>query len=338
VSSTPSSQILSKRMKNLIINCSKTYNLATDKLSQLYRDATVINAPSKPTPMDYNISNIVYASAIFSWDLPYLREVAKDSEFWNKPLIVGGPAVTHNKSKLETSINAVIHYEHEAEHIKGSFPMGWTSRGCIRSCPWCIVPSIEGNVMNEYQDISYTPLILDNNFLACSESHIEKVLQLYAGKKVDWNQGLDARLYTPGFRQIVSKYNVKPTVWRFAYDSGGVGRYVQRAIEDLKLAGIPYNRIRVYLLFNYNENHAEARHRAEEIISWGASPWPMSYKPLDWENQEAYISPDPSWTKRKITNFRRFFSRGQLWKSMKYEDYDYRYKRTLEREEQPSFL
>tara|TARA_R100000808_G_C2110417_1_gene124684 strand:- start:8 stop:985 length:978 start_codon:yes stop_codon:yes gene_type:complete len=325
-------------MNVLIVNCSNTYNLATDKMSHFYRNSTVINAPSKPTPMDYSIADKIYASAIFSWDLPYLREVSQESEFWDKPLVIGGPAVTHNSTKLQSLTNATIKFEHEAEHVDGNFPMGWTSRGCIRSCPWCIVPSIEGNFMNEYENVAYAPLILDNNFLACSDLHIEKVLKLYSGKKVDWNQGLDARLYSPEFRNLVSKYKVRPIVWRFAYDSGGVGRYVQRAIEDLSIAGVSYNRIRVYLLFNYNESLDEARHRAEEIIAWGASPWPMSYKPLDWEKRGPYISPHSSWDKREITNFRRFYSRGQLWKSMNYEDYNYKYKKPLGQKEQPTFL
>lgn len=170
--------------------------------------------------------------------------------------------------------------------------------------------------MDEYQDIHYAPMILDNNFLACSEKHVERVLQIYAGRKVDWNQGLDARLYTPAFRRRVEHWGVRPTVWRFAYDSGGVGRHVQRAIEDLPA---PYNRIRVYLLFNHDEAPEEARARAEEIIAWGASPWPMAYRPLDWEDRGYYVS--EGWTQRQVTDFRRFFSRAQLWRSMSFDGY-----------------
>tara|TARA_Y100001951_G_C11285707_1_gene268534 strand:+ start:1218 stop:1757 length:540 start_codon:yes stop_codon:yes gene_type:complete len=173
--------------------------------------------------------------------------------------------------------------------------------------------------MLERQELTYAPLILDNNFLACSEAHQERVMQAWSGRKADWNQGLDARLYTPEFRQLVHKHGVRPTVWRFAYDSAGTGKHVQRAIEDLNAAGIIYRKIMVYLLFNFNETPEEARSRAEEIIEWGASPWPMSYRPLDWESEDYYIS--PQWDRRQIIDFRRFFSRGQLWRSMSFNDY-----------------
>ena len=307
----------------IIVNVSNTYNLATDKLSKLHPDALLVRYPSKPTPMDYQLNNDkkIKISAIFSWDLPHLNEIVEDALFFNQTIEIGGPAVTHNEANLNkwSDCSVLIKHTHEAEHIKGSFPMTWTSRGCIRNCPWCIVPTIEGRTMNEYADLTYAPLILDNNFLACSDAHIEQVLKTWSGKKVDWNQGLDARLYTSEFRQLVTKHDVRPITWRFAYDSGGVGRYVQRAIEDLRNNGVTTRRIRIYLLFNHDESISEAITRADEIISWGASPFPMAYRPLDWASRDYFIS--PQWSRDKVVDFRRFYSRAWLWASMKFSEY-----------------
>jgi|TARA_Y100000593_G_C4242040_1_gene302657 hypothetical protein len=311
----------------IIVNSSKTYNLATAKLSAFYPTALVINYPSKPTPIDYHLNedSKVLISAIFSWDLPHLKDVVEDSLFFDQCVEIGGPAVTHNEAALKWSNTSVaVRHQHEAEHVEGSFPMTWTSRGCIRNCPWCIVPTIEGRVMNEYESIQYAPLILDNNFLACSDSHIERVLKSWSGRKVDWNQGLDARLYTPSFRKLVAKYAVKPTAWRFAYDSGGISRHVQRAVEDVHKQIKDKSRIRIYLLFGYNESEEEAISRATEIIGWGGSPWPMAYRPLDWPDRDYYVA--PGWSRSKLVDFRRFFSRPWLWASMNYEDYQPRKK------------
>ena len=306
----------------IIVNSANTYNLATSKLSMFYSEALVVNYPSKPTAMDYQLNkdSKVFLSAIFSWDLPHLKDVVEDALFHSQQIDIGGPAVTHNETALQWPDKPVkIRHQHEAEHVRGSFPMTWTSRGCIRNCPWCIVPTIEGRLMNEYDTVQYAPLILDNNFLACSDSHIEKVLQHWSGKKVDWNQGLDARLYTSAFRNLVTKHNVKPTTWRFAYDSAGVSRYVQRAVEDINKQVKDKSRIRIYLLFGFNESEQEAISRAKEIIEWGASPWPMAYRPLDWPNRDYYVA--PGWSRKKLVDFRRFFSRPWLWASMEYDDY-----------------
>jgi hypothetical protein len=291
-------------------------------LATLHPGALVINYPSKPTPIDYQLNhdNIVLISAIFSWDLPHLKEVVADACFYNQQIDIGGPAVMHNEANLTALDRCVrIKHYHDAEHVKGNFPMTWTSRGCIRNCPWCIVPTIEGRVMNEYDDLHYAPLILDNNFLACSDAHIERVLKIWSGRKVDWNQGLDARLYQPTFRKLVDRYQVNPITWRFAYDSDGVGRHVQRAIEDLRSHAVTTRRIRVYLLFNHDETIPEAIDRANEIIEWGASPYPMAYRPLDWMSRDYYTSSD--WTREKIIDFRRFFSRPWFWASMNFADY-----------------
>ena len=326
------------RKSMIIVNASKTYNLATNKLSALYPDALVVNNPAKPTPLDYqlNADGKVLISAIFSWDLALLKEVVEDACFYKQTIDIGGPAVMHNENDLRWSDKPVqIRHHHEAEHVAGSFPMTWTSRGCIRNCPWCIVPTIEGRVMNEYDDLHYAPLILDNNFLACSDAHIERVLKMWSGRKVDWNQGLDARLYTPAFRALVQKHQVKPTTWRFAYDSGGVGRHVQRAVEDLSHQGINKGRIRVCLLFCFNESEDEAISRAKEIIGWGGSPYPMAYRPLDWPTRDYYVA--PGWSRQRLVDFRRFYSRPWFWASMDFADYKPR-KEVVAKRQHRSFL
>tara|TARA_R110002110_G_scaffold193908_1_gene402638 strand:+ start:75 stop:1052 length:978 start_codon:yes stop_codon:yes gene_type:complete len=314
--------------KTLVINTAKTYNLAYDKLlvwaSQQGDEVEGYGRQTKITPFDLLLADRVLISVIFSWDLDYTEELIKDALHYECEVSVGGPAIHVNGDYFKQAYPTieVVMGQHPCDEVTVvDVPMTFTSRGCIRNCPWCIVPTIEGRVMRERDELHYAPLILDNNFLATSDAHQERVMRVWSGKKVDWNQGLDARLYAPSFRNLVTKHNVKPIVWRFAYDSGGMTRHVQRAIEDLRNSTVgDYRRIRVYLLFNHDETIEEAQSRAEEIIAWGASPWPMAFKPLDWRHTTPYVS--PKWSKKNVSDFRRFYSRAWLWKSTSFDQYD----------------
>ncbi|MGN1216734.1 MAG: radical SAM protein, partial [Phocaeicola sp.] len=88
---------------------------------------------------------------------------------------------------------------------------GFITRGCPNKCKWCIVPEKEGNVKPymDVEDIAFdgrTNLILmDNNILA-SDYGIKQIEKIVDRKyRVDFNQGLDARLVTDGIADLISK-------------------------------------------------------------------------------------------------------------------------------------
>ena len=76
---------------------------------------------------------------------------------------------------------------------------GFLTRGCPNKCSWCVVPSKEGNIQ-PYADIEdflqgrKEAVLMDNNVLAHEHGlqQIEKMIKL--GIKIDFNQGLDARI------------------------------------------------------------------------------------------------------------------------------------------------
>ncbi|GAH92586.1 unnamed protein product, partial [marine sediment metagenome] len=63
----------------------------------------------------------------------------------------------------------------EIEEMKPKINIGFTTRGCIRKCPFCIVPEKEGKIrvvgdIYDFWDREGTELIiLDNNILALPE-------------------------------------------------------------------------------------------------------------------------------------------------------------------------
>ena len=88
---------------------------------------------------------------------------------------------------------------------------GFTTRGCIRKCKWCVVPKKEGNIMPymNVDDIAIegrTNLILmDNNVLA-SDHGLEQIeVIIKRGYYVDYNQALDARLVTDEIAKMLAK-------------------------------------------------------------------------------------------------------------------------------------
>lgn len=88
---------------------------------------------------------------------------------------------------------------------------GFLTRGCPNRCKWCIVPEKEGKI-SPYMDAEEiaaggrTDLILmDNNVLASGYGlrQIEKIVRM--GYRVDFNQGLDARLVTDDIARLLAK-------------------------------------------------------------------------------------------------------------------------------------
>ncbi len=88
--------------------------------------------------------------------------------------------------------------------------VGFLTRGCDKTCPWCVVPRKEGRIRPAaaWEDIkrpdSREIVFLDNNVLA-SEHGLEQIERM-GGEKVwvDFNQGLDARLITPWTAELLA--------------------------------------------------------------------------------------------------------------------------------------
>ena len=109
-------------------------------------------------------------------------------------------------------------------------------------------------------------------------------------KKVDFNQGIDARFVTEPIAKMIASLKLDSTI-RLAYDSPNQQKYVKQAIERLFNAGISKRDIFVYTLFNYTSPAEEFFHRVREILNWGAVCYPMRYESLYTLEKNSYISP-----------------------------------------------
>jgi radical SAM superfamily enzyme YgiQ (UPF0313 family) len=100
----------------------------------------------------------------------------------------------------------------------------FASRGCIRSCKYCAVPELEGSlcaVKNSIKNLIWPGhrrvIFFDNNFFANPrwENILKEIEEL--DLRVDFNQGLDARLLSEKVAKRVSRLKIDRFV-RLSYD------------------------------------------------------------------------------------------------------------------------
>lgn len=189
---------------------------------------------------------------------------------------------------------------------------GFLTRGCIRKCSWCIVPKKEGTV-KPYRDIEEvlqnrkSAILMDNNILSSDYGlkQIEKIINLKC--KIDFNQGLDARLVTEDVAEMLSKIRWLKYI-RFACDTMSAVDPLIKAIEKLNKYGIKNYKIFVYVLVKDVE---EANERCNILKNINVIPFAQPYR--DFENNI-----EPSILQK---DFARYVNRKWIFKSTNWNNY-----------------
>ncbi len=259
-------------------------------------------------------------SFIFSWQLWKWLQTAQ-KELNGKPLRIGGPAVYNNISWIPKWIE--VGYDLENIYKKYNKNFCKTSIGCIRKCSFCQVWKVEGKLkeLNTWQS---GKIVIDNNLLACSKKHFDKVIDsLKTVKNVDFNQGLDTRLLTKYHTERFKE--LKKPIIRLAFDHIKNENDFLRARKLLK----DFKDIRCYVLINYKDNPEDAFCRLELCIKLGVLPNPMRYQPLNTKIKNSFVF--STWTEKKLQKYMRYYSRLRYHKYFKFKDYD-RYNKKIKLE------
>lgn len=261
----------------------------------------------------------LYLSVPFTWLLDEAQAIA---EGHNKgPVVVGGPAVDLAMSDSRDTPEPINWGE-----TPGTCPFDtlafhnpcatFTTRGCPNRCEYCAVPKIEGE-LRVLDDWKPAPMVCDNNLLAAGRKHFSRVISsLRQFASCDFNQGLDARIFTPWHADQIAK--LRHCKVRFAFDYIGMESKVADAITIARSAGL--RDFGVYVLFGFKDTMDDALYRLEKVREWGIRPNPQRFQPLDAMKRDTHIA--PGWTSRALWRVRRYYSKLAWLDHIPFEEYD----------------
>lgn len=203
------------------------------------------------------------------------------ADFWFGSKIFMGGSGYDIKSTLPKEIEEITP---DYEKFGLDHSIGFTSRGCIRNCDFCIVKDKEGTFHDV--DMSWINkkkvLLLDNNFLA-SINWKEKLQYFIDNKiKVCFNQGLDLRLITEEKAEMLSKVDYRDDKFNskriyFAWDNIKDEEIIIRGINKITAAGIKSQNIMIYVLVGFNSTFEEDMYRTKKLIDLGVKPFIMQF-------------------------------------------------------------
>lgn len=254
---------------------SKIPNLALKKIEKYHLDkgdSVIWN-----NELMAQVSDKVYVSCVFDWN-------KKQAEQWEGKAEIGGSGY---------SLDIIL--PREIDEIKPRINLGFTTRGCIRKCPFCIVPKKEGaikivgDIYSIWDGKAKDVVVLDNNILSLPEHFRLICRQAKANKiRLDFNQGLDHRLLTQDI--IDDMKSISHIEYRFAYDHPSYKPTVEKAIDLLQANKI--NRCSWYVLVGFNTTIKEDLERLNFLRERNQNAYVQRYKkdkqyiPLArWANQ-----------------------------------------------------
>lgn len=272
----------------------KLPNLALMKISSYYKAL----GEKVEFAVDGRQYEKVFAAVLFSWN----KNLAAERCYWFDNVEIGGTGWDINKVlppeieacrpdyDLYTPEMLVGHYQKgiktkEAAMKKAveivNMGMGFTSRGCVRSCGFCIVKAKEGDL---HQDSSIVDIInprsnkvtLYDNNLTADPKCLNKLAEIQErGLVVDISQGIDVRKMTEDIAQALSKTKFMRSL-HYAWD---LMQYEAPVLDGIKLLSqyVKPWRHMCFVLAGYNTTHEEDEYRVKTLMNLGVAPYVMKY-------------------------------------------------------------
>lgn len=235
-------------------------------------------------PELWTTADEVHISVTFSWDLPEAERLEKE---WKKvaPVKIGGPATGMRGDDFVPG-----------QYLKPGYTI--TSRGCPNRCWFCSVWKREG-------DVRELPIrdgwnVLDDNLLACSESHIRAVFSMLCKqpRAPEFTGGLESKRLTPWIATELRK--LKPKQVFFANDTPDDFEPLRAAGKMMLSAGFTRTShvLRAYVLCGWpKDTMSEADRRMRETIAAGFFPMAMLYRDTKGARDANWIRFQRQWAR-----------------------------------------
>lgn len=221
----------------------------------------------------------VHISVAFTYDMEKAYTLAEQWRALGVPVRMGGPAFKEPGGDFVPGM-----------YLKKGYVI--TSRGCPNRCWFCAVPAREGGKLRELP-ITEGYNVLDDNLLACSETHIRAVFDMLMKQKEKpiFTGGLEARLLRPWHVELLQKSKARRMY--FAYDTPDDYEPLVMAGRILRDGGISKasHRAVCYVLIGYPGDTMDAAEK-RLLDTWAAGflPFAMLYR-----DESGCV--DPEWRK-----------------------------------------
>jgi hypothetical protein len=203
----------------------------------------------------------VHISVVFTWDIYKVISLHKNWLNHGKIIKVGGPAY-HGES---------IDGFKAGMYLRQGITI--TSRGCPFRCPWCFIKQD----LIEIDDFPEGNIIQDNNLLACSRQHLDKVFSMLSKQhRIQFSGGLDSRLLTDSIVERLRGLKIYQLF--LSYDDPLRFNSILFVAEKLKRY-FRRNQLRCYVLIGFGDDTIpEAEERLKAIFEIGFIPYAMLYR------------------------------------------------------------
>ena len=270
-------------------------------------------------PVSWTDGENAYISAVFTWQLPKVYEMAIGYQNFGHQVSVGGPAlhVATSYKKLLEEFCTVGGDRPDTVYRHNRFAT-FASRGCPVGCWFCIVPSMEGRTFTLIDDFVPRPILCDNNLSALPAEFQQHIVRRYiaAGLPLeDANSGFEPRTFDLEVFERWKQINRGP--WRFALDDAGDLPHVLRVLDMLKGRVRSPNKKRVYVLIG-NEPYDACMDRINIVLDRGAQPHVQPLIKLNALEKVPWVRHD--WTRTKLMDVTRWANRF-LYKYCEFDEY-----------------
>ena len=271
----------------------KIPNLALTQISSWYKQKTnkivgLVKEPIAEKDIKFLDISHVYISCIFTKNRPLAEEIVR--MFMDKrslsdiQISTGGTGFEYVTDWLPEAMQKV---KPDYDLYPSTYSQGYTTRGCIRTCPFCVVPKKEGFLRpwqhpSKFHDERFdTCMLMDNNLFGAPIKWQTEVFKWFSDNNVKMlsPQGWDARLLTQ--RNVDLLKSVKHVDGRlhFAWDNMHDESAVITAIHLLAKNEFNLRRnIAFYVLCGFSTTFEQDVYRCMKLKDLGVRAYAMRYR------------------------------------------------------------
>ncbi len=232
----------------------------------------------------------VHVSVAFTFDQQRADDLA---DMWRHvaPVKIGGPATPERNGEFVPG-----------RYLKKGITI--TSRGCPNDCWFCEVWKRHNREVVELP-IQPGHIVQDDNLLACSRVHIERVfgmldVQAHKGCAIEFKGGLEAARLE--WWHVEHLWDLRPSSMFFAYDTPDDREPLFEAGRMLRIANFTRSHLRCYVLMGWpGDNMRDAENRLLDAWMAGFLPFGMLWMDKHGNSNEDWDDLQRAWDRPSIT-------------------------------------